>query len=121
MKMSYKVFLFDNDNWLYCEDVTFEDGVYHGRVINGNWHLMYDTKLEGWFACRNREAADSLVAVTKGHRKLTWVTDPYKPLFNYNDVLEEAKERYKAGEPANFELKEEHVIEYDDEYDDVPF
>jgi hypothetical protein len=115
--MAYKVFLFDNTTWLYCEDVTFEDGVYHGEVINGGWHLMYDTKLEGWFACHSREAANSLVAVTKGHKKLTWACDPYKPIFDYNKVIEEAKERYKAGEPANFELKEEHVIEYDD----VPF
>jgi hypothetical protein len=69
----------------------------------------------------SRADADSLVAVTKGHKKLTWACDPNRNLFDYNKVIEEAKERYKAGEPANFELKEEHVIEYDDEYDDVPF
>lgn len=121
--MSYKIFLFDDDNWLYCEDVTFEDGVYHGRVINGvGWHLMYDTKTEGCFACHTREATDSLVAVTKGYKKLTWASDPYKPIFDYNDVIQEAKERYKAGEPANYELKEKQVIAYEDDLeDDIPF
>jgi hypothetical protein len=39
--MSYKVFLFDDDNWLYCSDVTFEDGMYHGWVENGHWDWCY--------------------------------------------------------------------------------
>lgn len=30
--MASKVFLFENDHWLYCSDVTVEDGVYHGWV-----------------------------------------------------------------------------------------
>lgn len=119
--MSYKIFLFDDDQWLYCEDVTLEDGVYHGEVINGSWHLMYDTKTGGWFACHTREAADSLVAVTKSYANLIWACDPSKALFTYDVVIAEAKQRYEAGEPANFELKQqESVIEQDDE-DQVPF
>ena len=116
--MSYKVFLFDDDNWLYCSDVTLEDGVYHGWVENGAWHLMYDTELEGWFACHSRSAADSLVAETKGHIKLTWACDPGKG-FDYNSVIEDARQRYTAGEPANYVLKE--VVYEDKEDDEVPF
>lgn len=116
--MSYKVFLFDDDNWLYCSDVTLEDGVYHGWVENGAWHLMYDTELEGWFACHSRSAADSLVAVTKGHRKLTWACDPSDELFDYNSVIEDARKRYAAGEPADYVLKE---VVYEEEDDEVPF
>ena len=117
--MSYKVFLFDDDNWLYCSDVTLEDGVYHGWVENGAWHLMYDTKLKGWFACESRDHADSLVAVTKGYKELTWACDPFKTLFDYNAVIADARERYAADEPADFELKPEPVYEPDD--DEVPF
>lgn len=117
--MSYKVFLFDDDNWLYCSDVTLEDGVYHGWVENGAWHLMYDTELEGWFACHSRKAADSLVAVTKGRKKLTWACDPFESLFDYNSVIADARERYLSGELANYELKPNPV--YEDEDDEVPF
>ena len=117
--MSYKVFLFENDYWLYCSDVTLEDGVYHGWVENGAWHLMYDTKLNGWFACRSRDAADSLVAVTKGYKELVWACDPYQALFDYNDIIADARERYAAGEPADFELKPEPEYEPDD--DEIPF
>lgn len=118
--MATKVFLFDNDQWLYCRDATLEDGVYHGWVENGAWHLMYDTNLEGWFACHSRAAADSLVAVTKGSKKLTWACDPVKSLFDYNSVIENARERYLSGEPANYNLKSDLVHE-DDEDDEIPF
>jgi hypothetical protein len=119
--MSSKVFLFEDDHWLYCSDVTLEDGVYHGWVENGAWHLMYDTRQEGWFACHSRDAADSLEAVTKGRKKLTWACDPGKG-FDYNEVIEDARVRYESGEPADYELKPEP--EYEDEYEDddgVPF
>lgn len=102
--MAYKVFLFGNDQWLYCNDVSFEDGVYHGEVINGSWHLMYNTKTKDWLACHSREDADNGIAVTKGCENLTWVCDPTEVLFDYNTVIAEANERYKAGEPANFEI-----------------
>lgn len=117
--MSSKVFLFENDHWLYCSDVTFEDGVYHGWVENGAWHLMYDTKLKGWFTCHSRAAADSLVAVTKGYKKLTWACDPGKG-FDYNDIIADVRERYAAGEPANYELKPDPVDELEDD-EEIPF
>ena len=117
--MTSKVFLFDDDNWLYCRDVTLKDGVYHGWVENGAWHLMYDTSHEGWLACRSRAAADNLVAVTKGYKKLTWACDPGKGR-SYNDIIEDAKQRYAAGEPANYELNPEPVYQ-DDEDDEVAF
>lgn len=119
--MSYKVFLFEPDSWLYCENVSFENGVYHGWVINGGWHLMYDTKIEGFFACYSREAADSLVAVTKGNRKLVWACDPFKKLFDYNIVIEGARVRYARGELANYILTEPVVVDGDDLEDEVPF
>ncbi len=118
--MSYKVFLFDNDNWLYCSDVTYEDDVYHGWVENGAWHLMYDTKLEGWMACHSRAAADSLVAVTKGYKKLNWACNPAQTLFDYNSVIKDARKRYAAGEPADYELKPESVYEDEDDKE-IPF
>lgn len=118
--MASKVFLFDNDNWwLYCSDVTFEDGVYHAHVENGCWHLMYDTSLEAWFACESRRHADGLVAVNKGKAKLTWVCDPCTNRRDYNTVIEDAKQRYEAGELANYDLRPKHV--YEDEDDEVAF
>lgn len=118
--MATKVFLFENDHWLYCSDVTEEDGVYHGWVVNGAWHLMYDTKLGGWFACRSRAAADSLVAVTKGYKELVWACDPSQALFDYNAVIADARERYAAGEPADYELKPELVDKLEDD-EEIPF
>lgn len=108
--MTYKVFLFDNDQWLYCEDVSLENSDYHGWVINGNWHLMYDTDLRWLFACYSREAANSLVVVTKIYTNLIWACEPDKALIDYNVVINEARERYKSGEPANFEVKEKQKI-----------
>lgn len=117
--MAYKVFLFENVHWIYCSDVTFEDGVYHGEVINGNWHLMYDTTLEEWTACKSRKHADSLVAVSSGKSRLVWACDPFKALWDYNTVIEDALKRYVAGEPANYELKPDPV--YKDEEDEGAF
>jgi len=132
--MPSKVFLFDEGGWLYCTDVTLEDGTYHGWVENGAWHLMYDTKLEGWFACETRSHANSLVAVTKGKAKLCWACDPASVSGNrwdrYNEVIEDARFRYASGEPADFTIKPDPIDEeyelylklkakYDD--DDIPY
>ena len=103
--MSSKVFLFENDHWIYCSDVTYKDGVYNGWVINGNWEM--------W-------ATDTTVK-SRQHThetKIVWACDPGKG-FDYNDVINDARERYEAGEPADFELKPEHVDENDDE--EIPF
>jgi len=104
--MVYKVFLFDNDNWLYCSEVTLEDGVYHGWVINGHWEMR---------------ATDTTVkSIQHTHEtKIIWACDPGKG-FDYNDVIADARERYTAGEPANYELKSEPVDEFEDD-EEIPF
>lgn len=102
--MTHKVFLFENDHWIYCSDVTFEDGVYNGWVINGHWEM--------W-------ATDTTVK-SRQHThetKIIWACDPGKD-WDYNAVIADARERYAAGEPADFELKPDPVDEPDDE---VPF
>lgn len=103
--MSSKVFLFENDHWLYCSDVTFEDGVYTGWVVNGAWKM---------------QATDTTIKST-GHSyetKMIWACNPNTTARDYNSVIENARERYAAGEPANFKLKPKPVYEDDDE---VPF
>jgi hypothetical protein len=40
-------------------------------------------------------------------------------LFDYNSVIGDARERYAAGESANYVLKE--VVYEDEEDDEVPF
>lgn len=125
--MASKVFLFGDDMWLYCTNVTLENGVYHAHVENGYWHLMYDTDLEAWFACHSREAADSLVVENKGKAKLRWACDPCKNSLDYNTVIEDARQRYMHDEPANYVLNDSDYQHYlklkakyenqDDEYD----
>ena len=103
--MASKVFLFENDHWLYCSDVTVEDGVYHGWVENGAWEM--------W-------ATDTTVK-SRQHThetKIVWACDPGEG-FDYNSVIVDAQERYAAGEPANYDLKE--VVYEDEEDDEVPF
>jgi hypothetical protein len=41
--MTRKVFLFGDDNWLYCSAVSFHDGIWRGHVENGYWHLVYNS------------------------------------------------------------------------------
>ena len=108
--MSYKVFLFDNDRWLYCNDVTFKDGVYKARVINGNWNLCFDTSTG--ILDTGRDNFDA---------KLIWACDPETALFNYNDVINAARERYAAGELADYELKPVPAYEEETFDDEVPF
>ena len=101
--MAYKVFLFDNIQWLYCEDVTLKDGVYKGHVINGLWYMKADTV---------NNTVDTSIDVLES--KLIWACDPFKALFDYNSVIADAKERYAAGEPANYKLEPE-IEDEDDE------
>lgn len=102
--MSTKVFLFENDHWLYCSDVTFEDGVYTGWVVNGAWKM---------------QATDTTIKSARHsyETKMIWACDPNTMSRDYNGVIDNAKARYESGEPANYVLKEV-VFEEDDE---VPF
>jgi hypothetical protein len=105
--MSTKVFLFEDDKWLYCDDVSLEDGVYHVSVINGNWTAWIDTVNNTVKSSQHSEES-----------QLIWACDPGKG-FDYNAVIEDAKKRYAAGEPADFEVKPEP--EYEDNDDGIPF
>lgn len=134
--MTSKVFLFDEYGWLYCSDVSYDkDDTWHGWVVNGDWYLMYDTKLKGLFAFKDKSYAGSLVAETKTKAELTWVCDPdLKNIgrLNYNAIIQDAEERYKNGEPANYtiavkEVDKEYELylklreKYDPYEDDIPF
>ena len=91
--MATKVFLFEDDKWLYCDDVSLEDGVYRASVINGNWTAWIDTVNSTVKSSQHTQES-----------QLIWACDPGKG-FDYNAVIEDAKKRYAAGEPADFELK----------------
>ena len=105
--MSTKVFLFEDDKWLYCDDVSLEDGVYRASVINGNWNAWIDTVNNTVKSSQHTQES-----------QLIWACDPGKG-FDYNAVIEDAKKRYAAGEPADFELKPEPV--YEDNDNGIPF
>lgn len=138
--MASKVFLFGDNNWLYCSDVSYNNGNWRGWVVNGNWHLMYDTKSKSLLACVDAAHANSLVAVTKARTELTWACDAdLKNVgqYYYNEVIHDAQTRYKNGEPANYAIqpKEVQPKKVDEEYelylklrdkydpfeDDIPF
>lgn len=124
--MTSKVFLFDEDSWLYCSDVTFKDGIWRGWVENGAWHLVYNT-VDKRLKCY-RDSADERVdylPVTERNATLSWMCDPQG--LGYNEVIAIARVRYIAKESANFEIgpdknfalyqKLKAKYENDDEYD----
>ena len=106
--MATKVFLFEDDKWLYCDDVSLEDGVYRASVINGNWTAWIDT-------------VNSTVKSSQHSQEsqLIWACDPHQNLFDYNAVISDARVRYESGESADYELKPEPV--YEDNDDGIPF
>lgn len=102
--MVSKVFLFDEHSWLYCSDVRLKDGVYTGWVENGAWHLFHDTKTKAFECYRDAgEKRNGYTPVTSRPRELTWMCYPKGA--GYNAVIEDAKERYEAGEEANYSLE----------------
>ena len=93
--MASKVFLFGSGHWLYCSDVTFKDGIYRGWVVNGAWKMTADT------------AKDTLSSVNGSYaNKLSWACDPNVTGWGYNEVINDAEQRYEGGELPNFTLKE---------------
>ena len=115
--MASKVFLFDNHSWLYCSVVTHKNGIWTGWVENGYWYLIFN-EINGLFqACRSKRKEDVLAPVTITTSKLVWACDT-KHHRDYNVVIEDAKERHKSGEEANFVIappKKRVKNEYDDE------
>ena len=128
--MASKVFLFDTSGWLYCSDVSFQNGMWRGWVENGAWHLVYNTMDKSLQAYRNSadERADFL-PVTESKTTLTWMCDRGQQTDgrDYNQVIADAEQRYKANEPTNdvigvdknFALYQKLKAKYenDDEYD----
>jgi hypothetical protein len=100
-----KVFLFDDHGWLYCSNVRLlKDGIYTGWVENGAWHLIHDTKTEISEAYNGAgEKRNGFEPVNLWSCKLTWICYPKGA--GYNEVIEDAKERYKTGEEANYSLE----------------
>lgn len=117
--MVSKVFLFNGQDWFYCSDVRLKDGVYTGWVENGAWHLVHDTKTgltESYQSAGEKRLGYKPVTSWVG--KLTWMC--YPKGIGYNDVIENAKERYDAGEEANYSL-ESIKKKTKEVYDEVPF
>jgi len=128
--MTSKVFLFDKHNWLYCSDVSFKDGVWRGWVVNGAWHLVYNTTDKSFKCYRNNadEQALDFLPITEVTATLTWMCDRGQGNGrDYNEVIADAAQRYKANEPTNdvigvdknFALYQKLKAKYenDDEYD----
>lgn len=116
--MAYKVFLFDKHSWLYCSDVKHKNGIWTGWVENGAWYLHFDENTGILKACQGRNISNP---VTESKAKLTWACD--KIGFDYNSVIENARERYKEGEEANFAIappKKRVKEDYEDD-DEVAF
>lgn len=102
--MVSKVFLFDKYNWLYCSDVRLKDEVYSGWVENGAWRMIYDTKtglLESYQSAEEKRLGWE--PVVSSASELTWMCYPQG--LGYNEVIENAKKRYKSGEKSNYSLE----------------
>lgn len=118
--MTSKVFLFGEHDWLYCSDVRLQDGVYTGWVENGAWYLVYNTKtglVESYQSAGEKRL--DYKPVTSWVGELTWMC--YTQGFGYNTTIENAKERYKAGEKANYSLESIKKTKTDEYEDEVPF
>lgn len=107
--MASKVFLFNTGRWIYCSNVTFKDGVYHGWVVNGAYKIIIDT---------NKDLVIHEIGVNNG--KLVWACDANEICRDYNGVIANAKQRYEDGEPANFVVKEPEPTK-EDYKDEVAF
>jgi hypothetical protein len=117
--MTSKVFLFGEHGWLYCSDVRLKDGVYTGWVENGAWYLVHDTKTGLTESYRGAgEKRLRYKPVTSWTGELIWICYPQGT--GYNEVIENAKERYKSGEEANYNL-EPTKKKSKEVYDEVPF
>lgn len=114
--MTSKVFLLDQHGWFYCSNVSLKDEVYTGWVENGAWYFVYDTKtcvVESYQS--EQEKRLGWKPVVSASSDLTWMCYPQG--IGYNEVIENAKNRYKAGEEANYSLepiKNPKTDEYDD-------
>jgi len=98
--MACKVFLFNDDNWLYCSNVTLKDGVYHGWVENGCWHMVYNTVTGSLKSYRDAaDARNNCLPLNEYTTELTWMCVPCYG--DYNEVIEDAKRRYENKELAS--------------------
>jgi hypothetical protein len=116
-----KVFLFDKHSWLYCSEVTHKNGIWSGWVENGAWYLHFDENSGVLKACTKRNGKDPVRTIRSA--TLTWACEPEPKHvgFGYNSVIENAKERYKNGEEANYKLTEKKKPVKEDYDDEVAF
>jgi len=114
-----KVFLFNKNHWLYCSDVTHNNGIWTGWVQNGAWYLHFNENNNIFKACKDARSTKNPVTMIESI--LTWACDPFKTLFDYNSVIADAEERYKAGEEANYVLTKKKKSVKEDYNDEVPF
>ena len=111
-----KIFIFEGDVCLYISEpkFNFETGVYTGSVINGAWKMGYDTRKEVLYCFKNEKV------VYETEIKLLWAGDNLVSRHEtYNDVIENALERYRSGEKPNY-----NIITLIDEMDfvrDIPY
>lgn len=118
--MVSKVFLFDKHNWLYCSDVRLKDEVYSGWVENGAWYMIYDTKT-GLLESHQSAGEKRLdwKPVTSVIVNLDWMCYPQG--IGYNVVIDNAEDRYKSGEEANYSLEPIKKVKTGEYKDEVPF
>ena len=85
--------------------------------------MEYDTKLGGLFSYKNKSDAASFFAISTLKTELSWICDVGEShrskRLDYTDVIEDAKVRYKNGEPANYDLTPDPVVlePADEKYD----
>lgn len=113
--VSSKVFLFDEQSWLYCSNVTHKNGIWTGDVVNGSWYLHFDENTGILKACQGRNIKNP---VTESKVKMTWACDKSEEVFGYNAVIADAEDRYREGEEANYVLTNK-TKQYED--DGIPF
>ena len=117
--MATKVFLFGTNSWLYCYDLKHKNGIWTGWVRNGEWFLHFDENNNIIKACKDARSTKNPVTVIES--VLTWACDPFKSIFDYNAVIEDARVRYEAGEESNLVLSPPKKQVKEDYEDDIPY
>lgn len=114
--MASKVFLFNKDHWIYCNNVRHIDNVWSGWVVNGAYYMIYD---EVTLELSTYQSKSNVVPETVSENiRLTWACDNNSSRYDYQTVICYADKEYESGVPADFELTEPEKTKYEDE---VPF
>ena len=105
-----KILLFDNWAAIYLSDVKYDEDKYQytGHVVNGNYHMTYDTDRKV-VACDDGSLYKEV--------ELLWIGDAGPG--DYNEAITDAKQRLADGEPANYNLTQ--IIGKDDLERPIPY